>query len=189
MKNEKGITLTSLIIYVVVLFVIIVMLGVIRNNFQNSINDVSEGSSIESEFNKFNIYFAKDAKLEGNKAQINANNEIVFSSGNTYGYNNVSKSVYLLNDRQQITLLKDISSCIFTIDTSTGKTVITVTIEFSGNTNNTITKEKISGIRFIISLIFSIEIFNSFLSIPFLISSIIAFSSYFKIFLSVFKET
>ncbi len=141
MKNEKGITLTSLVIYIVMLFIVLIMLGVIRNNFQNSIKDISEGSSIESEFNKFNIYFAKDVKIEGNKVKINENNEIEFLSGNTYGFNNESKSIYLINEQQQITLLKDINSCTFAIDTSTGKTIITVTIDFSEGPDDTITKE------------------------------------------------
>ena len=140
MKNEKGITLTSLVVYVVILFIIIAMFGVIRNSFESSIKDISEDASNESEFNKFNIYFGKDVKTNGNKATLNSANKITFSSGNSYEYESEGKTIYLKNAEQEIPLLRDVDLCTFSINTSTGKTVITASILFVG-ADNPFTKE------------------------------------------------
>ena len=112
----------------------------IRRKIYIKIKEISDDSSLEAEFNKFNIYFAKDVNIEGNTAVLNESSEITFASGNTYGFNNVSNCIYLSNNEQQIVLLRDINSCVFSIDKSTGKTVISVTILFKGTTR-AITKE------------------------------------------------
>ena len=142
MKNEKGITLTSLVIYIIALTIIVIMFGVMRNNFENSVKDISQESNLESEFNKFNLYFTKDIKIEGNKAVLDGQNKITFSSGSSYEFINEEKNVVYKNSDKEIKILRNVNSCTFatTIDTDTAKTIITVSILFEG-ADSAITKE------------------------------------------------
>ena len=142
MKNEKGITLTSLVIYIIALSIIVIMFGVMRNNFENSVKDISQESNLESEFNKFNLYFTKDVKIEGNKAVLDGQNKITFYSGSSYEFINEEKNVVYKNSDKEIKILRNVNSCTFatTIDTETAKTIITVSILFEG-ADSAITKE------------------------------------------------
>lgn len=139
MKNQRGVTLASLIIYVIVLLIVIVMLGVMRNNFQSGVMGLSEDSKTESEFNKFNIYFLKDIKEPGNTATIagEQNNEITFSSGNIYEFSN--NNIYFISGEQRIKLLENINNCRFDENNENGKTIVNVSITFSNN--KTISKD------------------------------------------------
>ena len=92
MKNCKGITLMTLIIYVGVLLVIIaVMSSIIKNFYQNN-TAVNEQTEEILEFNKFNVYFLKEIKKSGNKVETvtrNSNqNYILFKTGNSFSLKN-----------------------------------------------------------------------------------------------------
>ena len=67
MRNQKGITLTSLIIYIVLIFVIIDILARVSVYFTSNMSEISKESASISEIDKFNMYFLKDTKKTGNK--------------------------------------------------------------------------------------------------------------------------
>lgn len=150
MKNQKGITLVSLTIYIIVVIIVVAILATVRDNFQSGVKEMSEGASIESEFNKFNLYFLEDIKKLGNTPTIVNENEIKFLlTGNTYKFDkkNVSDDSARIVKMNEITLLSDIKSCKFEQKEQEGKTIITVTIKFINykdlSKNQTITKEYI----------------------------------------------
>ena len=96
MKKEKGITLVSLVIYVVVMIMVIGVMNSIITSFYNN-TDVLKGNVQEVvEFNKFNIYFLKEIKGNGKKVDRVEENYILFLSGNSFSiaenavyYNNI----------------------------------------------------------------------------------------------------
>lgn len=61
MKNQKGVTLISLTIYVIALTVIIAMLSVISTFFYKNVNDTQDDITPLTEFTNFNSYFTTDA--------------------------------------------------------------------------------------------------------------------------------
>ena len=61
MKNQKGVTLISLTIYVIALTVIIAMLSVISTYFYKNVNDTQDDITPLTEFTNFNSYFTTDA--------------------------------------------------------------------------------------------------------------------------------
>lgn len=92
MKNCKGITLMTLIIYVGVLLVIIaVMSSIIKNFYQNN-SAVDQETREILEFNKFNTYFLKEVKKTGNKVEStikqDEKNYILFKTGNSFSLRN-----------------------------------------------------------------------------------------------------
>lgn len=88
MKEEKGITLTSLVIYVIVMIIVIGVMSSITNNFYNNTGDINATVQEIVEFNKFNTYFLKEVKLNGNAVdKFNEAGEkpyILFASGNSF---------------------------------------------------------------------------------------------------------
>ena len=72
MKNQKGVTLISLIIYIIVLTIIISILSLVSQSFFNNIKYITEKGKYVSEYNKFNMYFIKDVKNNKNILEVNS---------------------------------------------------------------------------------------------------------------------
>ena len=135
MKSQKGITLTSLAIYIMVVLVVLGILAIITVNLQDNIKQADEGGTINSEFDKFNIYFLKDIKTEGNKINEISANEISFTSGNKYTFRDDDNCVYL-NDN--IKIAKNIETCAFSNSTIEDKVIIEVVIKVKNGEKRTI---------------------------------------------------
>ena len=94
MKNCKGITLMTLIIYVGVLFIVIAIMSSIIKNFYQNNTAVNEKTEEILEFNKFNTYFLKEIKKPENKFEAcvkdkdSEKNYILFKTGNSFSLKN-----------------------------------------------------------------------------------------------------
>ena len=62
MKSQKGITLTSLVVYIVVLLIVLGLLSNISKYFYSNTKYITDANKYVSEFNKFNMYFIEDVK-------------------------------------------------------------------------------------------------------------------------------
>lgn len=88
MKNQKGITLVSLILYVVVMTIVIAVMSSIISSFYKN-TDTMQGNVGEIvEFSKFNNYFLKEVKTKNNKVDRIDTSYILFSSGNSFSISN-----------------------------------------------------------------------------------------------------
>lgn len=65
MKKESGITLISLIIYVIVMTFVVAAVSGITASFYSNLNDFDKGSESAVSYSKFNMYFIKDIKRKG----------------------------------------------------------------------------------------------------------------------------
>lgn len=133
MKNNKGITLVSLVIYIALVFVVTAVVIRITTYFSGNIKDISN-VNFETEFNKLNLYLITEAKTTGNEILEIANgSQITFSNGNKYTYNEENQTVYL-NDT--IKICEDVENCSFEQKIAqNGKSILLLTI-----TINEITK-------------------------------------------------
>lgn len=99
MKNQKGITLVSLVIYIAVMIIVLAVMSSIITNFYNNTQSMNTSAKEIVEFNKFNIYFLKEVKSYNNSIDTissdNGNTYILFTSGNSFSMNN--KSIYYNN--------------------------------------------------------------------------------------------
>ena len=121
MKNNKGITLTSLIIYIIGMLIIIATIATLTSFFYKNI-DINELDKIDTEqFTKFSSVFTKEISQKNNKIidckitkEIIGGNEykvsyIIFSSGNQYTYKQESNTIY----KNNIKVCTDIEDCDF----------------------------------------------------------------------------
>ena len=96
MRSEKGVTLTSLIIYVIAMLIAITIISIMTGYFYKNIDVSTEKYSYLGEYTRFNSYFSEEVNKEGNKilevvSFTNANEQdknkqryVAFSSKNQY---------------------------------------------------------------------------------------------------------
>lgn len=106
MRSEKGVTLTSLIIYIVVLLVVIATLSVVSTHFYSNTSYITDMGKYIAEFNKFNMYFIEDVKNNSSLYSI-ADDKIIFEDGTIYTYSN--NSIY----RNKVEICNNIYNCVF----------------------------------------------------------------------------
>ncbi len=135
-KNQKGITLTSLVIYLVVFVIIIGIMTTISTFFYSGIGEVVDTPKYLSEFNKFSMFFVADVKNYDNATV--SSNTIQFTDGPTYKYD----GTYIY--RNDVPICKNIMNCTFTAKTynvnTTTKNLINVDMQVGKNENKSITK-------------------------------------------------
>ena len=64
MKNEQGITLIALIVYIILMTFVVAGVTAITNTFYNNVNEVDKTAESAVSFAKFNMYFINDIKSE-----------------------------------------------------------------------------------------------------------------------------
>ena len=83
MKNEKGVTLVSLTIYVIVAGIVIVLLSFLNANFFSRIADLTNRTNVTNEYSKFCSAFIRDLKSSDSVLEYNQN-ELRLSNGVVY---------------------------------------------------------------------------------------------------------
>ena len=103
MKNNRGITLTSLVIYVIVLMIVIALLSNLSGYFFNNINQITKNEASEEQYlrltsfitkdiNSDNLIFVKDGTEVGKQYLM-----FKFKDGTTHQYIYYNKTIYYLN--------------------------------------------------------------------------------------------
>jgi len=132
MKNQKGITLTSLIIYIVLIFFIIVILARVSVYFTSNMSEISKDSASISEIDKFNMYFLKDTKRTGNKIESVSEDgtSITFTNGTTYSFSKDNEVIYYENvaDDKKIIIAETIEDCKFIQSKENSKDIVNIEI-------------------------------------------------------------
>lgn len=127
MKNNHGVTITSLIVYVIAMLIVIGIIANLTSFFYTNVFNLEDESANISEISKFNMYFLEEVKNPNNSiAQIN-DNSITFVTGNTFIFQD--NSIYLNNIR----ICENIKNLNFTKEETKSKEVINVLITVGDN--------------------------------------------------------
>lgn len=123
MKSEKGITLTSLIIYVIAMVIVVSIVAVITKYFYSNIREVSESANTSSILTKLNSFISNEVNKTGNTLfycsdagdiivfyNPNDKDELNSNSGYTQ-YTFKGNSIYL----NKIKICKDVENCKFAL--------------------------------------------------------------------------
>ena len=134
MRSEKGVTLTSLIIYVIAMLIAITIISIMTGYFYKNIDVSTEKYSYLGEYTRFNSYFSEEVNKEGNKilevvSFTNANEQdknkqryVAFSSKNQYTYIPENKAIYQNN----VKIASGVDNCEFTEKIENGKEALEV---------------------------------------------------------------
>lgn len=114
--NQKGITVTSLTIYVIVATIVVTILVFLNANFFSNINDLTEKSSIISENLNFKSAFLRDIKSENDIKVIDYNDNMIRLS------NNVKYEIRILDKDEKIDANKKYA--VYRNDTQVAKSIV-----------------------------------------------------------------
>lgn len=110
MKSNKGITLTSLVIYVIAMVIVVTTVSTITSYFYKNIDNVNTGTDSSMTYTEFNMYFTQEINTKENYPVLVSDGAdyIVFSkTGNQYTFKN--SSIY----KNQVKICDNIESCTF----------------------------------------------------------------------------
>ena len=135
--NEKGITLTSLVIYIIALSIVMTAMTTMSTYFYGNIGEVLDTPKYLGEFNKFTMFFVADIK-NYNSATVTSTT-IEFENGPTYIFKD--EAIY----RNDIKIAKYIMNCTFTAEEpykvgTVSKNIINVNMKIGKNDNNYVTQ-------------------------------------------------
>ena len=133
MKKERGITLVSLVMYVVVLTVVIELVMLFNGDFYPKIASLNEENILAENFNKFNLSFLKDVKESATASIVQKNSDIVIalSNGAHYYYVEQDGAIY----REKIKIVDNINSFSVNYYSLSNKNILRVGIIFGENEN------------------------------------------------------
>lgn len=132
MQTEKGVTLISVTIYIIVMLIIVTVIAVLTSYFYQNVDINSVSEDFNQQYTKFNSYFTEEVNRKGNKildiiepeeiTDENMQVYIVFSSGNQYTFI-PEQGIYMNN----VKIAENIIACTFDRnENEQGKTTITV---------------------------------------------------------------
>ena len=129
MKNNKGITLTSLIIYVIGMTIMVGTIATLTSFFYKNIN-IGSINNDTTQYTKFSSIFSEEINRKDNsvvkcKELSGETSYIIFSSGIQYTFNKNSKSIY----KNNIKICEDIEECGFSYTFVDSKYKITVSFK------------------------------------------------------------
>ncbi len=136
-KSQKGITMVSLVIYIVCFLIVAGTIGAITIFFYNNTSLLDSEVYSSAEYNKLNMYLVKESEQEGNSF-VNFDNSgnmytLTFSNGNVYTFDKDNNLLYF----NKVCLCEDVQGFNVLTDYTTGKEVVKVKIDFSDKSYTT----------------------------------------------------
>lgn len=139
LKSEKGITLISLTVYIIVMLIVLGIMQTISSFFYGNLNLIRDSAKYASEFDRFNSYIITDVK-NNTKVSVSSNT-IIFEDGTTYIYSEEDEGIY----RGQTKVASHIKSFNVSKKTITinnvDKDILTVNIIIGNSTKNLLNKQ------------------------------------------------
>lgn len=134
MANNKGITMTSLIIYVLGMVIAVSIIATLTSFFYKNVN-VGSINNETTQYTKFSNIFSKEIERKNNQIiecnttgkEENKISYIIFSSGNQYTYKSENKSIY----KNKIKICQGVENCEFSYNFK--DSIYSVKVEFKTN--------------------------------------------------------
>lgn len=140
MKNKRGITLSSLVIYIVLFTSFTIFVSTLTTNMNAKLFD-NRGEAINySNLNKLQ-YNIEDSSLSSNAVLVDEN-KISYSNGDNYVYNAEDKTIY----KNEGILCKNVESFLVTLETGVNAKKLTIEVTFNKYLNE-MTKTIISCVE------------------------------------------
>ena len=99
MKKENGLTIISVLIYIIALLIILGVVATLTSYFYKNINIEGESQLTNAQFTKFSGYITEEINQDGVRVVEVGENEnvtyITFTNKQTYTYSKVNKAIYV----------------------------------------------------------------------------------------------
>lgn len=134
MRSQKGITLISLTVYIIVMIIVVAIVSVVSTYFYSNTNALADTVNPMTEYTKFNSFFSEEVNNQNAKVLACEQDYIVFDHGSQYTYVADNRGIY----RNNVKICKDVENCTFATKIQNGKQVVTVTIKIGSAEERTI---------------------------------------------------
>lgn len=106
MKTNRGVTITSLVIYVIGLVIVIGLMSTVTGDFYSNLNEIVIQQDAQEQYSKFLSYLTKDLNAEELtfvQTGVNGQDCIIlkFSNGEEHQYIYQNNNIYYLNIAEQ----------------------------------------------------------------------------------------
>ena len=131
MKSQKGITLISLTIYIIVIVILVGMMSIVSRYFYSNVDDISNNVEPLTEYTKFSSYITDDINhdnievLECKTEDDGNSSYIVFNNGAQYTFLKRNKSIY----RNKVKICRWVENCVFENSVKDGKNMVTILVK------------------------------------------------------------
>ncbi len=125
MKSEKGITLISLTVYIIVMVIVVAIVSIVSAYFYSNTSILSNNINPLTEYTRFNSFFSDEVNHTNLKVLEWGEDYLVFDNGVQYTYVSENKGIY----RDYVKICNDVEKCIFEAKIKNGKNVVAVTMK------------------------------------------------------------
>ncbi len=125
MKMQKGVTLVSLTIYIIVMTIVISVISMISTYFFKNTKNILKDIEPITEQTRFSSFFTEEVNRSNSKILACDEHYVVFDDGVQYTFVPENKGVY----RNQVKICRGVEICKFERTIKNGKDVITVTLK------------------------------------------------------------
>lgn len=122
MKSNKGITMSSLVIYVIAMSIVVATIATLTSYFYNNMDELDSDTNSSIAYTELNTYLSKEINLKENYpllAEETSSDYIIFlKTGNQYTFKN--GAIY----QNQVKICGNIAACSFEVggtDETTGR--------------------------------------------------------------------
>ena len=130
MKSQKGVSLISLTIYVIVMTIVIGIVAIVSTYFYSNIGSNKDTISSLAQYTSFNAFFVDEVNHNNIRVLDCQPNYVAFDNGVQYTFVPENKGVY----RNKIKISNQIEKCNFNYNIKNGKETITVQFKAMGDT-------------------------------------------------------
>ena len=99
MRTEKGLTLISVTIYIIVMLIIVSVITVLTSYFYKNVNIQSINQDLNQQYTKFNSYFIKEVNKKGNKI-LDIQSPIKLGDKESDDAQNITGCVFTTNEEE-----------------------------------------------------------------------------------------
>lgn len=122
MKSQKGVTLISLTIYVIVMTIVVAVMAMVSSYFFTNTSSLSGNMNSLTEYTKFNGFFTEEINKQNIKVLECKSNYVVFNNGVQYTYIPENNGIY----KDKVKIADKVKNCEFLYQIKNGKEVVTV---------------------------------------------------------------
>lgn len=141
MRSQRGITLISLTIYIIIMAIVVGVMAILSSYFYTNTSERNESIDSITEYTKFNSFFSDEVNHQNIKVLECKNVEgeeiaesyVTFNNGVQYTFVPENKGIY----RNRVKICRNIEKCTFNYIIENGKEVIEVNF-ISGDQNRNI---------------------------------------------------
>lgn len=134
MKTEKGVTLISLTVYIIVMTIVIGVVSLLSTFFYKNTKSLSNGIDPITEYTKFTSFFTEEVNHKGIKILECKDNYVAFDNAVQYAYVAENRGIY----RNKVKICSEVENCKFERKIMNAKDIITVTIQMKDRQPQTI---------------------------------------------------